>query len=181
MTPGPSEESRIISGPSPDERGCVVFTVRVGGFDVRVTTSPLGNGVAARENLDLGNEALRLVENYWRSRSGERLTLLQEAAQLRRGAGNPPLAAMTRSEDVRLIGVPQRSGAGARFNIQTPATEMRVFVLPDGGLVDDCGWEDVTDAERDAAFNAALTYIFENPEQARGLGLDASLLRLLWT
>ena len=58
---------------------------------------------------------------------------------------------------------------------------MRVFVLPDGGLVDDCGWEDVTDAERDAAFNAALTYIFENPEQARGLGLDASLLRLLWT
>jgi hypothetical protein len=182
MTPEPSEESRIVTGPSPDDRGCVVFTVRVDSADVEVTTSPLGTGVSASENLDVGNKALRLVDDYWRTRPTERLTLLREAAQLRRNAGNPPLAANTRSEDVRLIGSPKRSGSGAKFGIQTPTTEMRVLVLADGGLIDDCdSWENVTDAERDAAFNAALTYIFAHPEEADGLGLDANLLRLLWT
>jgi hypothetical protein len=185
---GPDEPTgAIVGSPTPDESGMVAFTVQVGDGIVVGVAHPCGSGLKDRlSTVDpaIASAVMRVVSLYVEERGDEMLALYREAARLRRGAGNPPLAGCTRRGKVHVVGAPVKlADAGALFMTDACGVRLKVAIYNRGGFdfAEECEYvEAVSEEDRDEAVTVCLDYIFAHPDEATVLGLDVALLDELW-
>ncbi len=176
----------IVGGPTPEDDGNVTFRVKVQQRVVTGTANCCGYGFRGDESTDpaLRNAVIVAVSQYAGEHRAIMPALYREAARLRRGAGNPPLAGNTRRGRVHIVGSPIALQDGsALFTTMAAGAPIKVVIFRDGGFIDHCDYDaPVTDDDRDEAFAVCLDHVLSHPSQvaALGLDLDLDLLAELW-
>jgi hypothetical protein len=146
-----------------------------------VIATPLGLGFGVDEEIAAGNAAIAAVAEFARSQPSEMRKVLHQAASRRRSAGNPPLVEIGPPNGFVVQASPERKSYGVRIEVRRGALALRVDVLEDGALVDDCDdWNTVTEADRKSAIGVAASYVLQHRDEIGRLGLDVALLEHLW-
>lgn len=170
-------DAEIISGPTPDASGDVVFKVRVRDRIIETHAWPCGMETVRDDDLDAGQDAAHTVCQFLREHADEVLSWYREAARLRRAAGNPGPFDLTTVPRITVVGNPQQFRGFVEFKIGGVPMDLRVDVFEEGGIMDDCDdWSALNQADRNAAFAATLQYVFSHREEVTALGLDVDLL-----
>jgi hypothetical protein len=176
----------IVGGPTPEDDGNVTFRVKVQQRLVTGVANCCVYGFRGDEstNPSVRNAVIVAVSRYAGEHREAMPALYREAARLRRGAGNPPLAGNTRRGRVQIIGPPVALQDGsALFTTMAAGAAIKVVIFRDGGFIDHCDYAaPVTDDDRDEAFAVCLDHVLSHPAQvaALGLDLDLALLAELW-
>jgi hypothetical protein len=176
-----SDKATVVSGPTFQESGAVEFLVLVGLRAVNVSLSPLGMGCGDGEPLDVTNAACRAVSQHVEKHHSEELGWYREAARVRRAAGKPPPIPVQRTDSLRLIASATPNGELLLLRFQTQQAELRVVLAPPAAIGEDSDdWTLVTEADRSAAYVAAVDYVLQNRELAASVGIDVDALEEIW-
>ena len=180
--------ARLLAGPTPTSHGYVVFQVTVAAQPpqvVEVIVTP-GGGVGCSQlvDLDVLNPAMVLVADHIRAIQDELSIAVRDAARLRKAAGNRPLYGNHRHHSPPpAVELRRETQYGyLLFDVDVAGIVVPVFAGPDGGVCD-LPEEPYPSGEPigDIAVSAVLDYFFADPVRAHSLGMDLSLLELLWS
>lgn len=179
---GAKPDAEIISGPTPRELGDVVFVVRVENRTVTVSLSADGVGCDADQDLEDSNIAMRLVSAHVDERpQDEKLEWYKQAARLRRAAGKPRPFDFPRLPHITVSGEPIAGKYFVELAIDGVGVAHRILFSHRGGVSDECAhWPGLAEADRNAAFAAAIDYAFAHPEKMRAAGLDMEVFGELY-
>jgi hypothetical protein len=179
-SPKPAD-AEIVSGPTPDDSGLVLFQVRVGDRLVETYAEACGVGFSQDEDLEVASRAMSAVFRFLSEHEGEKLNWYREAARLRRVAGNPPPLDCAVADHITVRGTPVQYDGFVVFWIDGVSMDLKIMVSAEGGVHDECSdWSALADGDRSAAFAAALAYLFFHREEVTAMGLDVGLLDELY-
>lgn len=177
----PKPDAEIVSGPTPDDSGDVLFVVRVEDRLATIRASADSVGFAGGDNFDDCNVASGLIHAFLRDRPHEeKIEWYKEAARLRRAAGNPPPYELPRLTHIVVAGEPVPGQSFVRLAIEGAGVPLFILFSHRGGVGDLCDdWSRLNPADRNAAFATAVDYALANRDKMVAAGLDMDLFTAL--